>query len=243
MLKMNMRFVMTLTFLLLNGFVTADVYMKQKVTQPEAKDKKNIEQIQETWITDTKVRTNTGDQSTIFDVGKNMLITIDHAKKKYTEIPLDFSIVSSDENQQDTNDLPSFMQKFVKMEVSVQPTDEKKQIGEWNCQKYLQMVNMAMVTTESEIWASQDIHVNTEVYQKFSAALMASQPGFYKILQDMMKESEKIKGVVVLQKTASKVIGKTMETMTELLEVKEVDAPADLFTVPAGYKKEKFKEE
>ena len=79
--------------------------------------------------------------------------------------------------------------------------------------------------------------------KKFNAALMASQPGFFKIFGDMMKESEKIKGIPVFQKTMSKAMGKTAETTTELIEVKETEVPANLFTVPAGYKKEKFKED
>lgn len=219
-----------------------DMYMKMKVIQLDAKGKDQTEQVREMWVTPTKVRNNEGDQSSIFDVEKNLLITIDHTKKKYVEIPLDFSGSSASGEQQDASNLPSFMQNMMKMEVAVQPTSEKKEIGQWHCQKYLQTVKMAMVTSESEIWASDDIQVNMDVYRKFSAAFMASQPGFYKILKDAMKESEKIKGVTVYQKAMSKVMGKSVETITELLEVKEEEASPDLFTVPAGYKKEKFKE-
>lgn len=242
MFKMRTFIVLIVTFVWLTGSATADVYMKQKVIQINAKDKKDVEQINESWITPTKVRSNSGDNSSIFDAGKNMLITIDHKKKKYMEIPLDFS-GASDEQKQDMNNLPGFMKNMMKMEVSVTPVDEQKQIGRWSCRKYNQTLKMSMMNSESEIWASEDIHVNTEVYKKFSAALMASQPGFYKLLQDMVKESEKIKGIPVYQTTTSKVMGKTMETTTELIEVKDVDAPADLFTVPAGYKQEKFKAE
>jgi len=221
---------------------STDMYMKMKVTQPDATEKNQTGQIREMWITPTKVRTNEGDQSSIFDLEKNILITIDHSKKKYMEIPLDFSGTSASGEQGDMSSLPGFMQKMMKMEVTVQPTGEEKTIGQWHCRKYLQTVKMAMGTTESEIWASGDIRINMDVYHKFSAALMASQPGFYKIFRDAMKENEKIKGVTVFQKAKSKVMGKSVETITELLEVSETEASADLFTVPAGYKMEKFKE-
>jgi len=219
-----------------------DMYMKMKVTQPDAKNKNQVELIRETWITPTKVRTNEGDQSSIFDVEKNVLITIDHAKKKYMEIPLDFSGAPASEEQQNMTNLPAFMQNMMKMEVTVQPTSDEKEINQWHCRKYLQNLKMSMGTTDSEIWASNDVHINMDVYRKFNAALMASQPGFYKMLKDMMKESEKIKGVTVFQKSTSKIMGKTYESTTELIEVKEVEAPASLFIVPAGYKQEKFKE-
>ena len=243
MSKIRNLIVFTMAFAWLASSASADVYMKQRVLQPDAKDKKDAEMIHETWVTPTKVRNNAGEQSSIFDVEKNLLVTIDHAKKKYMEIPLDFSGAASAENQQNMDNLPAFMKNMMKMEVTVQPINEQKQIGQWSCRKYLQTIKMSMMSSESEIWASEDIHVNTEVYKKYSAALMASQPGFYKMLKDMMKESEKIKGIAVFQKTTSKVMGKTVETTTELLEIKDVDAPGDLFIVPAGYKKEKFKAE
>jgi len=241
MFKLRKRMVFTIAFTLFTASLFADVYLKQRMLQPDAKDKKDAEQIHETWITPTKVRTNTGDHSSIFDVEKNLLINLDHSKKKYMEIPLDFSSAVAADPQ--AENLPAFMKNMMKMEVSIRPTGEEKQIGEWACRKYLQTLKMAMMTSESEIWASEDIHVDIEVYRKFSAALMASQPGFYKLLGDMMKESEKIRGIPVLQITKSKVMGKTMETTTELIEVKDVETPADLFVVPPGYKKEKFKAE
>jgi hypothetical protein len=242
MLKIRNLIVFTMAFALVVASASADVYMKQRVSQPEAKDKKDVEQIHETWITPTKVRSNAGDQSSIFDAEKNLLVAIDHAKKKYVEIPLDFSGAASAEEQQDLSNLPGFMKKMMKMEIKVEPANEQKQIGQWLCRKYLQTMKMTAGSTESEIWASEDIHINTELYTKFSAALMASLPGFYKMLKDIMNECEKIKGIVVFERTTSKMMGKHYETTEELLEVKDVDAAADLFAVPAGYKKEKFKE-
>jgi len=242
MLKIRNLIVFTMAFAWVVASASADVYLKQRVSQPQAKNPKDVEQIHETWITPTKVRNNAGDQSSIFDVEKNLLIAIDHAKKKYTEIPLDFSGAATAEDQQKIANLPGFMKNIMKTEVSVQATNEQKQIGQWSCLKYLQTLKMSGVSSESEIWASEDIKVSTDVYNKFSAALMASLPGFYKMLKDIMKECEKIKGVVVYEKTTSKMMGKNVETTMELLEVKDVDAPADLFAVPAGYKQEKFKE-
>ncbi len=242
MSKFRNLFFLAMTFCLLIQTAYADVYLKQQITVLDSKDQEKSQEIQEIWVTPTKVRNNTGDQSSIFDAEKNLMITIDHKKKKYMEIPLDFSKSASSEESNTTN-LPSFMKNMMKMEVKVQPTSEEKQIGQWHCRKYLQTLKMSMGTTDSEIWASKDIHVNMDVYRKFSAALMASQPGLYKMLQDMMKESEKIEGIAVLQKSSGKVMGIQTKSTTELIEVKEVDAPADLFVVPAGYKKEKFKEE
>jgi hypothetical protein len=242
MSKFRNLFFLAMTFCLLIQTAYADVYLKQRITVLDSKDQEKSQEIQEIWVTPTKVRNNTGDQSSIFDAEKNLMITIDHKKKKYMEIPLDFSKSVSSEESNTTN-LPSFMKNMMKMEVKVQPTSEEKQIGQWHCRKYLQTLKMSMGTTDSEIWASKDIHVNMDVYRKFSAALMASQPGLYKMLQDMMKESEKIEGIAVLQKSSGKVMGIQTKSTTELIEVKEVDAPADLFVIPAGYKKEKFKEE
>ena len=65
--------------------------------------------------------------------------------------------------------------------------------------------------------------------------MMASMPGFEKILAEM----KKIKGVVVFQTTVAKVMGQEMKSTTELLECSEKAAPAGHYDLPAGYKKAK----
>jgi hypothetical protein len=65
--------------------------------------------------------------------------------------------------------------------------------------------------------------------------MMASQPGFDKIIAEM----KKIKGVVVSQTGTVSVMGNDVTTTTQLLECEDKAAPAGTYELPAGYTKVK----
>jgi hypothetical protein len=63
-------------------------------------------------------------------------------------------------------------------------------------------------------------------------------PGMQGSMETMKKEMEKIKGVQVMTVSSVIMMGQPQKTTTELLEFKEGKAPADIFAIPAGYKKQ-----
>lgn len=63
--------------------------------------------------------------------------------------------------------------------------------------------------------------------------MMAAQPGFEKILQEM----KKVKGIVVYNVTTADVMGAKVKTTEELVEIEEKTAPAGAFDLPKDYKK------
>jgi len=65
--------------------------------------------------------------------------------------------------------------------------------------------------------------------------MLASQPGFDKIV----KEMQKVKGVIVYQTSTVKMMGSEVTSTTELLECSDKTAPAGNYDIPAGYKKVK----
>ena len=113
-----------------------------------------------------------------------------------------------------------------KMDVVVQKTNEKKKIGKWNCQKYIQKIDMGMGNMTSEIWTSTDIKINEELYAQYSAAMMAQMPGVGQNMEKIMNELKKIKGVHVLTTQTNKMMGQSFKSSTELIEYKEGKAPA-----------------
>jgi hypothetical protein len=136
--------------------------------------------------------------------------------------------------------MPAFMKNMMKgvagsMSAKVTETSETKKIGSWNCRKYLIDMTMMGGEMKSEAWATEDIKINTDLYFTGSNAMLAGQPGFEKIL----KEMQKVKGVVVYQTGMTKMMGAEVATTTELLECSDKSAPAGNYEVPAGYKKVK----
>jgi hypothetical protein len=218
-------------------FADADVFMKEKLhtdgmtimghAQP-AQDK-----ITTTWIAQDKMRNDQGDISTIakLENGKMIIYHLNHPKKTYTPLS-----IGSDALQ----DLASGMGG--EMKVKITPTGERKKIGNWNCQKYLQEMDMGMMPVASEIWASEDIKIPyKDFYEKSAMAMMPPQPGMKMSMQAMQEEMKKLKGVPVLTITSTTMMqNTTIKSSRELIEIKEGTAPAGIFDIPSGYTKQEM---
>jgi len=230
----------------------ADIYMKNKThsdaftvmgqSQP-AKD-----EIMVFWMGEKKARTDTegGNTSMIFLAEKKTLYMIDHAKKQYSEMPLDFDKMfdaaigeegGDEEDKAQAKAMAGMMKGLMgSMSAKVTDTGEKKKIGSWNCRKYILEMDMGgMGKTVGEVWATEDLKVDYAMAFTMANGMMASMPGFEKILAEM----KKIKGVVAYQTTTATVMGAEMKSTTELIEAGNKDAPAGLYDLPTGYKKVK----
>ncbi len=211
----------------------ADVFIKEKhhsdgftimgQTQPPK------DTFQSIWFSTDKVRSDQEDKSTILRLDLNLLYIIDHKKKSYVTIPLNFGATQKEN-----------MPEGLGIKISVTPTGESKKINNWNCKKYLQKTEMMGMSIDSEVWATEDIKLDFELYSKFVSAAMQMMPGMQADMEKMMNEVKKIKGIQVLTITTNKMMGQTMKSTQELVEFKEAKAPAGIFDPPAGYKKEKM---
>jgi len=234
----------------------ADFYMKQKVHTGEVKMMGQTQPAKDvvmvTWLGPNVARMDQeGGTSSILLGDKKMLYMIDHTKKQYAEMPLDFDKMMEEaaaagaaddpEKAEAMKKMPGFMKNMMKgmvegMSAKVTETDETKKIGDWSCRKYLVEMNMGMMgKMSSESWATEDLKIDYGLYFTSTNAMMASMPGFEKIIQEM----KKIKGVVVSQTGTMNVMGSDVVSTTELLECTEKEAPAGTYDLPAGYKKVK----
>jgi hypothetical protein len=121
------------------------------------------------------------------------------------------------------------------MSAKVTETGETKTIGSWKCRKYLIEMDMGMGKSNAEAWATEDLKINYGLYFTSANAMIASQPGFDKIV----KEMQKVKGVIVYQTATVKMMGAEVTSTTEILECTDKAAPAGNYDIPAGYKKVK----
>jgi hypothetical protein len=88
-------------------------------------------------------------------------------------------------------------------------------------------------TSTSDVWATEDIKVDNELYTTLIYSMMPKTPG----LEEMIKEMKKVKGFTVLSTGTTSVMGTDVKNTQELLEVSEKPAPAGIYDVPEGYKK------
>ncbi len=231
-----------LTLMFQNAY--GDIYMKQKQhtdavtmmgqTQP-AQD-----MINESWITTDKIVMMTEKQKVIMDIDKKSMTMINHETKSIVDMPMDFSKNMDQKGDMSAEEKAEFQQlmgKMMQIDVKVEETNERKKIGKWNCRKYLQTINMAMGTTNSEIWATEDIKVDGDLYTKYSVGILAQMPGMGQNMSAITQELKKIKGVHVYSEQTITMMGQAMKSSIELIEFKEGKAPSNIFDLPAEYKK------
>jgi hypothetical protein len=241
--------ILLISFFLVN-LLQADTYMKEKKHTDGMKmmgtEQPATDEITEVWITSKGIRSDSPKGSMIMLVDEKKIIMIDHQNKTYTEMPMNMGDIASqaakeagkdDEDAEKMNQANQAMMQGMKMEITVQPTAETKKIKNWNCKKYNMTMNTFMGPMSNEIWATEDLKIDKAMYTKLMTAFMSAMPGMQSGSEKMIKEVEKIKGVQVFSITKHEMMGQTMSSSTELLEFKDGTAPANLFKIPAGYKK------
>jgi hypothetical protein len=227
----------------------ADVYIKQRnhtdgfsmmgQSQP-AKDDVFV-----TWMGKNMARLDQGeDTSIIILLDKNVMYMVNHAEMSYTEMAiggksdiLTSAISGSDMSDEEQAQAKKMMQGFSQMmkpSVSVTETGENQKIKGWNCKKYNLTMTIMGMTSNAETWATEDIKIDYELYRNLTMSLMGQMSG----IEDMLKEMEKIKGIIVLQESTMSMMGADVKSSQELMEVSDKPAPAGTYMVPAGYKKQ-----
>jgi hypothetical protein len=199
-----------------------------------------------TWIGADKARFDDGEKMSAIMDGKAKTLTIlDHGRKTYTIIPLDDKTslmdkaiegrASSPEEAAKMKQAMQGMMGAMKMQMTVTPTGEKKKIDKWDCARYDVNVSMSMGNSKSEVWATEQIKIDRDRFNRVRNFGMAGQPGF----EQMQKEAEKIKGVPVLSVSTAKVMNAEVKTTEKLVEQSEKSAPAGTYDIPQGYKEQK----
>lgn len=233
---------MGLVFTMLPMLVIADVYMKQRQHNDAysimGQEHPAEDVIQEVWMKKDKIATIGPKNSVIIRADKKVQYIIDHEKKTYTEISMDFSKMTSGVDKEAGQQMQDMMKNMMKdVKISVKPTGEKKKINNWNCKKYIQEIEMMMGPMTMEIWATEDIKIDATIFSHYLGGQFAAMPGMAQHMDKIMEESKKIKGTYVLTQTSLNVMGSQIKTSVELLEFKEKSAPDSVFEIPKGYKK------
>ena len=95
-------------------------------------------------------------------------------------------------------------------------------------------------STTSELWATEDVKVNPEMFRKLYSSMYLKQASMKEFASKMAAEYEKVKGFVVYTVTNTSIMGNEMKTISEVQEVKESASPAGIYDVPAKYKVKKW---
>lgn len=229
--------------------VHADVYIKQKnhtdAFQVMGQSQPAKDEIFVTWMGNNKARLDHGESvSIIVRLDKNVMYMINHDEMKYTELPVGGTedIISSalsgadlsDEEKAQAQKMIRGFGEMMKPKVTVTDTGETQKIKNWKCKKYNMTMTMMGATSTQEIWATEDIKIDYELYRTLGFSVMGQTPG----AEDMLKEMKKIKGLTVMSTGSTSMMGTDVKSSQELVEFSEDSAPSGTYEVPEGYKKE-----
>jgi len=220
----------------------ADVYMKQKQhtdgfsmmgqTQP-AQDI-----IEEFWITPQGFRSDSPDNSMIMRFDTKQVIMVDHAAKTYTPIATEMQDMTSQimgGGEQPNAEALQAMQGMMNVQTEVTDTGETASINGWDSRRYVMTVKSMMGVMTMDIWATEDIDIDTALYEKFRSAVSAGLGPMQAMMGDMGEQWAKIKGVQVRSTMTQQMMNQSLSSSTELIEYRDGDAPDGLLEIPAGY--------
>lgn len=207
-----------------------------------------------------KMRTGDAESETIVEYGPAKIVAIDHKKKEYSEITLaemeaamkqaaaKMEEASKQMEQQMAQMPPAVREKMEQMmggaagAVTV-TKGGTRQVAGYACQDYTIAMGQTMTTKLCATTALAFPAPNVD-YRKFSsfagsAGAMANNPMF-KGMSKLADEMKKIEGITIAEATSVKVMGKSMDSSKEAVEIKKGPIPASAFDVAAiakGYKK------
>jgi hypothetical protein len=202
-----------------------------------------------------KMRTGDAETETIVEYAAGKIVTIDHKKKEYSEITLaemeaamKAAQAKMEEARQQMANMPAAVRE--KMEqmmggVAGSVTVTKggtRQVAGYTCQDYTVAMGQALTTKLCATTALQFPAPNVD-YRKFasfagSASAMASNPMFQS-MGKMADEMKKIEGFTIAESSSMKIMGRSMDTSKEAVEIRKGPIPASAFdvaTIAKGYK-------
>lgn len=226
--------------------VRADVFIRQQHHtegfQMMGRDQPPRDFVQKMWLAADKARSDMENHSVIVRLDRGISYFLDHSRKVYSEMPMDPPQAggpgSGERSSPKERSASRTAQPMLKMNLKITDTGETKKIGEYLCRKYIQKVESGMGPVTSEIWATEDLRMDSDLYARFSLALMASQPGGREAMKANLAETRKVRGVPVLSLTTTRMGEAEVKSRVDLLEFREEQAPPGIFDIPAGFSRQ-----
>jgi hypothetical protein len=203
-----------------------------------------------------KMRNGDAQNETIVEYAPGKIITIDHKKKEYSEITLaemeaalKLAAAKMAEMEQQLAQMPPAVREKMQQMMgggAAAVTVTKgapRQVAGYTCQDYTVAMGEAMTTklcaTTALAFPAPAVDAKRFAAFATSAGAMANNPMF-KGMSKMADELKKIEGITIAEATSVKMMGQSIETAKEAVEIKKGPIPASAFDVAVvakGYKK------
>jgi len=185
---------------------------------------------QTSWIGNDRMYMDQGGTTTIVRLDLMKLYVIDHDTRSYhvLDLPIDLSKLVPPEMQP--------MLAMMQFEVTVTPSDERKQVGEWDARRYDMTMTSQMFSMTSTMWVTKVAGYDPKAFNDMYVHLNSLQPG----MADAVKEMTKIEGLVVEQKGVMTMMGNEVGTSEKTISIEDMAAPAGTYDPPSDYTEKPF---
>lgn len=194
------------------------------------------------YFTRDRIRMNSGKTDTMMEFASGRIVSIDHQKKQYFEMTVDeldatMKSVAAQMEEAMANVPPQMREQMAKMmgggasEVTV-TKGATKTIAGYPCQSYTVSMGTTM-TQESCNSTALTPPFDPANFQKMSRVSIPMVQGMDK----MIKKMSEIQGIALMQRTSTSMMGRKSENSVEATAVSKSAIAADVFALPAGYKK------
>jgi len=219
------KLILAITVLMVSfTFLSADIYIKQETKtgafmgQPE----KNI--TQEQWFGKNKIATISEEASYIVNPEEKKISIIRHPQKKYFAMDLPFDIGKILPEQA----APMYKAAMDSMTVTVAANGQTKTIGKWNSKGYDITISVMGMEVKIIMWASTEVPFDYKSFSSLYSEMMKAQ---FSMGEKFIEEFKKIDGYPV----STELTQMGMMVNSNVTEISEKPAPADVYKVPAGY--------
>jgi hypothetical protein len=199
-----------------------------------------------TYLTADRMRTTEGDSDFIMDFAGGKIVTVNNAKKEYSEstfveiqAAMDRAGAKMKQMQEQMKSNPQAAKMMEKMmggalgEVTVTKGTGSRTIAGYSCEPYTLRMGESMTV---EMWTSAALQPPTQYFEARKLLFPGGGPMADR-LGKMFDEMKKVKGYPLSETTSFAMMGKEMKSSREATAVTKGAIPATTFAVPAGYKK------
>lgn len=196
----------------------------------------------------SKIRTSDGEHDTILDLAAGRIVSLDNAKKQYSqmtlaEIQASMQQASAQMEEAMKNVPPAMREKMQQMmggagagvgsSIAVTKGGTRSVAG-YSCQEYSISMGAGL---KSETCNTTALQIPFDPAQ-FRKMWSFSNPAFMNAMKgasNMTEQLQQIQGLPLAETTSFSLMGRSMTTTKEATEVKKGAVPASVFEIPAGY--------
>lgn len=205
------------------------------------------------YMTSNQLRMSEGSHDTIIDTKAGLITAIDHQKKEYSQMTvaeLQAAMQGASKKMADMmtkqqeamkNMPPEMRERMQKMmggaggpmsNIKVEPAAGTRKVAGYDTQLFVMTVGDSMKT---QMWVTSAIKPPLEPGEMLRLQSMMNP--MMKDMGNATAEFQKIRGVTLSTHSTFSMMGRTMESSRDAVEVKTTAIPASAFAIPAGYKR------